>query len=789
MDYLRISGIYPHLCAFNQPRVGERDLTHGEVGIGAVVPWAGKLWYITYPQHQRTGSNDKLYMVDANLDLTIRPESVGGTHACRMIHRESNQLIIGPYFIDAEANVRAADLQQLEGRLTAVARHLTDPANLVYFLDMEGKLYEVNVHTLAVKLLFMKPVPGWHAKGGYTGQGRFIMANNGESGGGGGGSYQDILVGGPAEDDEDAGILASWDGETWSIIERRQFLDVTGPGGLSGAPDDDAPVWTFGWDKRSLILKLLDDGVWHTFRMPKGSHTFDPKHGWYTEWPRIREIAPGQPAMCAHGCLFDFPITFSAANTAGVRPICTHLRYVPDIGYWHDQVFLAADDASMMENPLCGQPQSNLWFGTRAELDRFGPRQGCGGVWVRDHVAAGETSVPLLVAGYAQRVLHLAQHSAGPVTFTLALGDGRGQWREYRRVTVPADGYVPVLLDADEAGEWLTVTADRACVASAYGHFYTPRPYADDDPAKFAALPSADDTSPQVGGLVRPSAMHRGLEWVRQRVDATGRADARRQVDVQATAASIDFGPAESDQLEFIMQIGECTKDFEVDDASVIVTDVEGRRWRLPKGPEVYDRPFPTGWPRGVREVVSERFLANLHGTLYEVPRTGGRAVPRWQQMKPVATHHRRITDFCTWRGLFVISGTKLGAALDGQYFAGEDGEGLWCGCIDDLWQLGQPRGVGGPWRQTPVKAGEESLPYLMTGYDHKVLELSHAGDGEVVVTVRVDIDHEEAVVYQTFTVPAGEVVRHEFPSGFHAHWARLSCDRDAVVTAMFVYD
>lgn len=29
-------------------------------------------------------------------------------HANRMIHRESNQLIIGPYFIDDKGNVRAA---------------------------------------------------------------------------------------------------------------------------------------------------------------------------------------------------------------------------------------------------------------------------------------------------------------------------------------------------------------------------------------------------------------------------------------------------------------------------------------------------------------------------------------------------------------------------------------------------------------------------------------------------------------------------------------------------------
>src|SRR4051812_43461665 len=79
---LQISGIYPHLAAFN---------TSGECGIGAVVPWAGKLWYITYPPHFRTGSSDKLYELDEQMRLTIRPESVGGTHANRMIHKESDQ--------------------------------------------------------------------------------------------------------------------------------------------------------------------------------------------------------------------------------------------------------------------------------------------------------------------------------------------------------------------------------------------------------------------------------------------------------------------------------------------------------------------------------------------------------------------------------------------------------------------------------------------------------------------------------------------------------------------------
>ncbi|MCA1561102.1 MAG: hypothetical protein LC804_12830, partial [Acidobacteria bacterium] len=102
---VQISGIYPHLAVFNDTGA----VQDGESGIGAVVPWAGKLWLITYPPHRRTGSVDKLYSIDPQLAMTVRPESVGGTHAGRMIHRESQQLILGPYVIDGNGRVRAFD--------------------------------------------------------------------------------------------------------------------------------------------------------------------------------------------------------------------------------------------------------------------------------------------------------------------------------------------------------------------------------------------------------------------------------------------------------------------------------------------------------------------------------------------------------------------------------------------------------------------------------------------------------------------------------------------------------
>jgi hypothetical protein len=75
-----VSGIYPHLATFNEG---------GECGTGAVVPWADRVWVISYGPHKPTGSSDKFYEITPALEQIIRPESLGGTPANRMIHRES----------------------------------------------------------------------------------------------------------------------------------------------------------------------------------------------------------------------------------------------------------------------------------------------------------------------------------------------------------------------------------------------------------------------------------------------------------------------------------------------------------------------------------------------------------------------------------------------------------------------------------------------------------------------------------------------------------------------------
>ena len=116
-----------------------------------------------------------------------------------------------------------------------------------------------------------------------------------------------------------------------------------------------------------------------------------------------------------HGMFFDFPKTFSSDNSGGIRPIGSHLRYVPDFCGWNGKLVLATDETSIQGNELAGQPQSNLWFGDYEDLKTWGPASGYGGPWIEDEVAANTPSDPFLVAGFDRRVLHLATGRKKPL--------------------------------------------------------------------------------------------------------------------------------------------------------------------------------------------------------------------------------------------------------------------------------------------------------------------------------------------------------------------------------------
>lgn len=197
---LNINGVIPSLA------MTADHYPCSEAGTGALMPWANRLWVITYVAHKKnTGSGTGLYEISNDMQLKKHPASVVGTYANRLVHKESRQLAIGPYLIDTEGNVRLIK-GIVNYRLAATMRHLTDPANKLLYLGMEGEFVEVDLKTLESKQLFdlrkdlQLPKAQPHFKDGFTAHGRIVVCCN---------SYNANDFNGVWN----AGRLAEWDGK------------------------------------------------------------------------------------------------------------------------------------------------------------------------------------------------------------------------------------------------------------------------------------------------------------------------------------------------------------------------------------------------------------------------------------------------------------------------------------------------------------------------------------------------------------------------------------------------
>jgi hypothetical protein len=807
------SGIYPELAYFNN---------EGECGTGAVVPWADRLWVITYGPHLPYGSSDKLYEITPDLQQIVRPESVGGTPANRMIHKESNQLIIGPYLIGANRDVRVIPPKLMPGRLTGNARHLTDPANKIYYATMEDGLYEVDVRTLAVKGLIKeimnKPKPGqtaevspatitstlsgYHGKGLYSGQGLVILANNGER-------SPKALV----DPTIVSGGLGEFNGEgNWSLIRRNQFTEVTGPGGLTGNADPAKdPIWTVGWDFRSVILMVMEDGKWTSYRLPKGSHSYDGAHGWNTEWPRIRDIGEeGSRLMTMHGLFWKFPANFSSKHPDGITPRSAYLKVIGDFTRWQDRLVFGCDDTAKSEflnkrpakGELAGpgQSQSNLWFTSLDTPDKLGPAIGRGSVWVDEPVKAGVWSDPFLITGFDKRMLFLKQNGSEPTRFDVErlvmTGENRDtpQWQgRGSAILYPSRGNsLCIELEPHPGdfleGSWIRIKADRDIAkATATFQLAAKDPRGTERGSLFKGLSRASDATSQGAFLLTRGANLRTLSVLNANVtvDQTTLGDAYElSADLKLTKQKDPEVAAYVEKNTPVPQ-GIVT----TDEASVIFEE-SGVRWRLPRSASpAQDALLARSALRKAREVCTERDMLQAHGTFYELPALNAMGAIR---MRPIATSDAAIHDYCSYRGLLVLSGISASAAKDDRHIIrSDDGKAaVWVGTADDLWQLGKPRGFGGPWKSSNVTAGKPSDPYLMTGYDKKRITLANHGEVETTITVELDAAGDgRFAAYQSFTLAAGAKETFAFPDWINAYWVRTVSSATTNATAQLTYE
>ena len=793
------SGVYPHLAYYNN---------ESECGTGAVVPWANRLWVITYGPHLPFGSSDKLYEITPDLQMTVRPESVGGTPANRMIHTESGQLFIGPYAIDSARNVKVISYEQAPGRYTGLARHLADPANKIYLATMEEGFYEVNVQTLETTTLFedanvtnekgndlavSQPrslLPGAHGKGAYSGQGVLVYSNNGEA-------VPEALK----RFDIESGALAEWDGNQWKVVRRNQFVEVTGPGGIYGNADPDSdPIWATGWDHKSVIVGVRDAAHWSFFRLPKASHSYDGAHGWNTEWPRIRDVGTADNAdylMTMHGMFWRFPKTFSASNAVGIRPRSAYLKVVGDFARWKNGLVFGCDDSAQkeflnkrkvkgnIEGP--GQSNSNLWFTSLELPDQLGPTTAEGAVWLHDSISAGVPSEPFLFTGWPTRSAWINNEGKTSTAFTFEVAEnGSGLWKEIGTHSLPAGESRLVDLSQEE-GEWIRVVANKNTTGTV--HFY----YADIEERSATAHEMFDGLS-----HVSENNITSGLLY--------GLGDDRKTMGIAAVGFS-DGGSHNAGyyelngQMQLQRKYDADTERFirdkfaipanvvEVDEASVLVIDDNGRRWRLPLGDNQYSQLMNKSFLRLAREVATERDLFNCHGTFYELPAENADG---FAKIRPIASHNLRIHDYASYRGMLIMSGVNIHKAKGNRHvIVSDDGKvAVWAGVIDDLWNLGKPRGKGGPWKNTLVQKNEPSDPYLIGFYDRRKLFLSHNSTHPIHITLETEpLGHGPWMKYKTFNVPAGKVVEFVFPDEFQSRWVRFRADRSAEVTAWLEYE
>ena len=450
-ESVQVKGVFPTLTIYAEG-VG----SDSETGIGALIPWANRLWAIGYVAHIH-GEGIGLYQINDDMTMKKRPESITGTFANRLVHWDSKQAIIGPHIIDAEGNVRTF-VELSKHRLTATARHLKDPTNKVYFLTMEGRLYEADVHTLDSAFLFdlnkeLKIPDGAqpHYKGCFSAQGRLVVANN---------TYEEPEYLGQRH----AGRLAEWDGNgSWKIVEENPFIEVSGKQNPNAGSRYGNSLFAMGYDNASVIFRVLHKGQWKKYRLPFGSLSWC--HTWNTEWMRIREVQTERYLMDAMGIFYDLPAIIYGDNVMPIRPICTHLRICPDIVSWRGLLVLAGDQT---DNAV-GQPQSGFWFGPIDELWNWGKPSGWGAVWRETDIQKDEYSDSFLMTGFDKKVLHLSHSAKGDVSFAIEVDIlGNGRWQKYTTVSVPAsNGYACHVFPDGFSAHWVRLKADKNCTATA----------------------------------------------------------------------------------------------------------------------------------------------------------------------------------------------------------------------------------------------------------------------------------------------------------------------------------
>ena len=324
--------------------IGRRSIAtatnRSEVGIGALMPWADRLYFTTYLADSAVGSGGVLGYIDVNGGETV-VDTHNSCHTGRLVHYETNTLCLGEYLIALDGTVRKVAVLA-QKRVTAWARHLTSPATKVYACSMGSSsapalLWEVDIASgvgtqvanistgLGLTTAHFKAMWTVYSNADLAGSlyanTRLLLASN---------------VQAKPGDDANSGILCTWDGTTFTSRDRSSFIEVAG----NYEPGSGMMAFAVGMDHKSPFLMLPHSsvgGTYRKFRFPAGTNTQD----YYItqEWMRIRPVQTERFMMNAYGTWFQLSPWLRYSSAAGVQNYGspnTHYPLLEPVGRYLD---------------------------------------------------------------------------------------------------------------------------------------------------------------------------------------------------------------------------------------------------------------------------------------------------------------------------------------------------------------------------------------------------------------------------------------------------------------------
>ena len=346
---IQVDGIFPQLAI--ETDAGSATLEHS---VSALIPWSNRLWVLVSSE-ERTVQASGLYEVNADFKARLHQASAPGRHANRLVHQESAQAFLGPYAIDSQGTVRVID-RLVRERIAATARHLADPAHRVYHLTFDGVLFETVVDTLETRELAnlkselkLSEAFQFEFRTACSAQSRLVV-----------GAVGDVESGRYGR--KATGLLAQWDGESWSTVQECPVVDLVTPLTTVGDDTGQIPLYGVGWDDASIRLFVLIGGNWQKYRLPWGESC--PPNV-VSQTLRLRPFQAGHMLLSVPGLVYEVTTT-GQGHFGGVVPVARNLGSYADLTFWRGLLVFAGHQTLGDRIQISGLPHLRS-SGTRTD--------------------------------------------------------------------------------------------------------------------------------------------------------------------------------------------------------------------------------------------------------------------------------------------------------------------------------------------------------------------------------------------------------------------------------------